>query len=1299
MRRTDDRDVERRRIVTLAPDKRIVRPLPVVRQRPFDDHRLVDALRPADERRRDRRIHAVRRRLVEDVDRDRRTARIALVVAHVVGKSGRSADDRRREAADRHHEVETVAGIGKARVEAVAGRVMPPERMRPCEAHRPALVGVSENVVAARPKSRVADDRIAAAEAELVAAEPGVAVETDTPELVRPEVPVRIPVRGVGENHLALGADRQAGRLERHAVEREASLRSVEVERGRHSQHRLVGGEFPTLLEGDIHSLGIEIHPADRQRLGKPNRDLPVRWERRRRRGGVRIAEGVAGLVVGPVRRIGPVAAFAAGPGVGRRVQRLAARHRRPRLGVCRLAGGLICGPELPVIRRLERRERMREGERLAVRHNERIAGLLEGAFVSAVANPQRDLRLIRHAEIGKTARERHRAAGDRTRRRVVNRLAGHRDLGRAGSRGLAVCRRLDADEVRLARLQVARRCSIALEERQLVRTCRRAHRTLESRPDRVERIRRLADMHLQRAARSAEGHEVARYDERVAAAAVQRQVAERRGAEVTPEDARRPERQVTVEVVESQHQIVIRPPRRGHVVSIARRPRANRADLGRRLPGGHVVAAVVWSVRDIEIACSVARRERQRHRVEPSGGYVLLGRHRRRAIRPQQRSVARIHHQLPRRAVVVRPAHVLRVEIVVRGVVAARAARAVGHPDLDFVPARHGRLEGARRDNSAAIGHVVQEHLLEARPRIRHHDAFVVVDLHPELVGLFGVHVHRAPVDPLSAVDRPVHVVAPDGRPTLRRLRIAAHIGGKRPELATVNAVTVGIMRPVRPFRQGRVVLVPVHVRAREERLIDAGEPRSLDELRRHDHETLAFNRFSPVVLGHDLRVVLAVRIEPPERKRRPFRRSDASRRLLRRQLVRQLAVQAFERHGRRPLADAPHHDVDFRRVDQGVADAGLAERERRIDRSRFRFAIGQERRILDCVVLGLHPIGARHAVHQPAFVILAAHIGLVAVRVAAKGEVVVDIACSRNCTRLNQLTVAVDRQRRARIDEGDVYPRLVEALAGEGARDARLIVAACRETRVTAAEHLNFPAVFLGVDPLAREKANVAGHAIKPNPARNRKRVAEAERTVARYAQIATRGARRRLTGTADRCVVARVADAVLRVALRRRGVGRAVLGRVRADAFRLAEVPHAAVVRVPGRERVMLGRRGIAPLHGEDRAVRERRQPHPDERLALRIPRVDLEVEQILVLIDKRKIRRALTAFSVVEPSDRLRRDPHQHGKVCKLPLARIPAHRQLGSVSRSRPHGQSRAQQGNQRNSIPFHHFPFRNLIHP
>ena len=221
---------------------------------------------------------------------------------------------------------------------------MPPERMRPCEAHRPALVGVSENVVAARPKSRVADDRIAAAEAELVAAEPGVAVETDPPELVRPEVPVRIPVRGVGENHLALGADRHAGRLERHAVEREASLRSVEVERGRHSQHCRVGG-LSALREGDVRSLGIEIHPADRQRLNEPHRDFLLRRERRRRRGGVRIAQRVAGLVVGPVRRIGPVAAFAAGPGVGRRVQRLAARHRRPRLGVYRLAGGLICGP------------------------------------------------------------------------------------------------------------------------------------------------------------------------------------------------------------------------------------------------------------------------------------------------------------------------------------------------------------------------------------------------------------------------------------------------------------------------------------------------------------------------------------------------------------------------------------------------------------------------------------------------------------------------------------------------------------------------------------------------------------------------------------------------------------------------------------------------------------------------------------------------------------------------------------------------------------------------------------------
>ena len=740
----------------------------------------------------------------------------------------------------------------------------------------------------------------------------------------------------------------------------------------------------------------------------------------------------------------------------------------------------------------------MREGERLEVRHNKRIAGLLEGAFVSAVANPQRDLRLIRHAEIGKTARECHRAAGDRTRRRVVNRLAGHRDLGRAGSRGLAVCRRLDADEVRLARLQVARRCGIALEERQLVRTCRRAHRTLESRPDRVERIRRLADMHLQRAARSAEGHEVARHDERVAAAAVQRQVAERRGAEVTPEDARRPERQVTVEVVESQHQIVIRPPRRGHVVSEARRPRANRADLGRRLPGGHVVAAVVWSVRDIEIACSVARRERQRHRVEPSGGYVLLGRHRHRAIRPQQRSVARIHHQLPRRAVVVRPAHVLRVEIVVRGVVAARAARAVGHPDLDFVPARHGRREGARRDNSAAIGHVVQEHLLEARPRIRHHDAFVVVDLHPELVGLFGVHVHRAPVDPLSAVDRPVHVVAPDGRPTLRRLRIAAHIGGKRPELATVNAVTVGIMRPVRPFRQGRVVLVPVHVRAREERLVDAGEPRSLEELRRHNHENLAFNRVSQVVLGHNLRVVLVVGIEPPERKRRPFRRSDASRRLLRRQLVRQLAVQAFERHGRRPYADAPHHDVDFRRVGQGVADAGLAERERLIGKGQLRFAIGQERRILDRVVLGLNPIGARHAVHQPAFVKRALSDRLVSVRVTADRKRIsvvrrrIDVAC------LHHNAVAIDGQLRVVVDERDMHPGLLHAGRCERT-DIRGVVAAARtEGGIATARHLNLPAVAIGVTLLARKEAWIRRTTGKPHPARHRERVAEFERIV---------------------------------------------------------------------------------------------------------------------------------------------------------------------------------------------------------
>ena len=586
-------------------------------------------------------------------------------------------------------------------------------------------------------------------------------------------------------------------------------------------------------------------------------------------------------------------------------------------------------------------------------------------------------------------------------------------------------------------------------------------------------------------------------------------------------------------------------------------------------------------------------------------------------------------------------------------------------------MPARLRRHERGRRgDDGVPAADVVEKLAREPGARIGDLDALVVVDVHAEAVALAAFQAHLAPVDPLPAVHRPVDLVAPDLRAALRRLRKAAEVGGQDAKLTAVDAIVVRIVAPVRPLREIGIALGPVLVRPREERLVQPRHAGGVLGGGGHHADGIADSPFVQVVDGHDPDAVDALRQEAGKAKRqvRRRRRRQDDLRLDKARLVK--AVGQLNGGFRGVLPQPGQHRPQ---VDEAVAslrDRDGADAQRPIDHRVDALAIGQEIRLLDRVILGLDPVGRGRAAHQAALVERAPGERLRAIRVAADRELEAVVQRRGDLALGERYAIAVDGQVIIVVDESEMHPVLFKAVPRQREGDVLAVgVAAGRERLHAAVLRLDFPAGSI-IIILAGEQAGAAGRGLKAHPAGDRKRAAELKRVVVGHREIGF-GALCRRARTADRCIGASVADAFGRRTHRRRIIGAAPPRRIGADAVRLAHVPDGSIVRVPGggRTHAVHVRLAVVPADIEGDPLLQGRQANPEERLAGRIPRVQLIVERIAELVHKHDVRAVLLTCGVVKACHRLRRQAHKNWEVRQLG-AGIPLHRQLGLIGRRR-----------------------------
>ena len=201
--------------------------------------------------------------------------------------------------------------------------------MRTLKANMSARLVIADQVVTARPERRIADHRRAAAEEVLVTAHPRVIRQRDVAPGRAIEIAVRVQVRSVLQLKNAMIAEAEPAGIETSAVKDDLHARGIRIEAVEGPLH-LVRRQPLGTDERQLDVGAVRVHPTDRHRSILHERHLRVRRESRRRARGAREVQAVALLVVGPVRRIRPIALGApARPGVGRRVLRH--HHRRSR--------------------------------------------------------------------------------------------------------------------------------------------------------------------------------------------------------------------------------------------------------------------------------------------------------------------------------------------------------------------------------------------------------------------------------------------------------------------------------------------------------------------------------------------------------------------------------------------------------------------------------------------------------------------------------------------------------------------------------------------------------------------------------------------------------------------------------------------------------------------------------------------------------------------------------------------------------------------------------------------------------
>ena len=293
------------------------------------------------------------------------------------------------------------------------------------------------------------------------------------------------------------------------------------------------------------------------------------------------------------------------------------------------------------------------------------------------------------------------------------------------------------------------------------------------------------------------------------------------------------------------------------------------------------------------------------------------------------------------------------------------------------------------------------------------------------------------------------------------------------------------------------------------------------------------------------------------------------------------------------------------------------------------------------------LDPVGRRDEIAQTDLVHVAdevvGRIRSSAIRPDAQGLPVV--GGSGDLSALENRSVLVDGRGRSFVDDGDELPTGVYKRRLERPFDrfwgSHHVIAANFIGLTVDPHHRNFPSAGLLIILLSREQPDVVpGLSRRVEPARDDERVAYIQVVVVRSDQVdASAGGGRILAGRAD--AARGGGDGIGRGS---RGNGVEMVGRGVVDRSALpVHVPDADVV-LPGVvvADVLAGHQGRTPVHDELGSALHRRQPDPDERRAVRVPRVDFERKRIVVRVEERDVRAVggRMQVRVVEPADGVR-----------------------------------------------------------
>ena len=462
------------------------------------------------------------------------------------------------------------------------------------------------------------------------------------------------------------------------------------------------------------------------------------------------------------------------------------------------------------------------------------------------------------------------------------------------------------------------------------------------------------------------------------------------------------------------------------------------------------------------------------------------------------------------------------------------------------------------------------------------------------------------------------------------------------------------------------RVSVIDVHVVVADERHLAALSGRARADGRERPLDDVGRIRPREVAHRADLVRIRRHRTEPRHGagERRTRRHAHRQRRPLRRLLVARRPDLRLDLGRRRLAAQRRERTAELRERRAKVDERQRADRLRLLGEGHDLAARDEARRLVQ--VLGLDPRRGRRALTDADLVHVAVERAVARARHAAEGDapalahhglLVVPEAARRGLD-----AVIVGAERRAVPDHVHLVPdflvdrlRVGRALA---VRRAAAVDAHGARRAVGRRVELDAPArILVVVLRRAEERIVGSGRRAERKPRREREgRHHVVQRRLLRLVQL-DQDLSVRAGVAALRRDAARRADHAVRLGERvrvRRAVQR-VDGRIRNRLHAiaaLAQVPDADVGR-PHRIRLEdAARLGAAVPHREFDVLRKHRNLHPDERLALRIPRVDLVREDLALRVNEDEVAAVgRVEVGVAEARGLALAQAHQHREVFK------------------------------------------------